>query len=418
MTLIITPAPPLEKDDIVRIRRFVIRLGKTMHEYGTPAHRLERLLVDTTELLGMKGAFLASPTSMSFVFWEPGSDEEFTHVARVNPGGIDLNRLVRTHQLAEQVLARKISVSEGLEQLQRIHAMPGPYPAWANFFAWGITSAAFAALCGTGSHDVISALLGGWLVFFLVCMASRSSRIEEMLEPVSALLIAFIASGVAALGITINVPVVVLAGIIAFIPGLSLTIGLRELAARELISGTARIMDAAMVMFKLYFGAVFGLALGGLFWAIDPHTAAPVPMSPWASYLAVLALSTSLLVIFKVRPKDAFWALLAGMIAYLGAAFGNHYFSADMGGLVGALIVGLYANSYARIKNRPSSIVLLPGIVLLVPGSKVFIGMNSLISGQDMLTNAASGSQVFLSFMAIIAGLIFANVLMPPTHRV
>ncbi len=413
----ITPTTKLEKEDIVRIRKFVIRLGKTMHEYGTPSHRLERLLVDTTELLGLKGAFLISPTAMSFVFWEPGADDEFTHIARMNPGGIDLNRLARTHQLAEKVLAGQVSVVEGLEQLNRIHALPDPYPFSVSFIAWGLTSAAFAALCGTGSSDIIAALLGGWLVFVLVWMASRSPRIEEMLEPMSALLIAFIASGVAAAGIAINVPVVVLAGIIAFIPGLSLTLGLRELAARDLMSGTARIMDAVMVMFKLYFGAAFGLALGGLLWAIEPHTAAPVPMAPWANYLAVMALSASLLVIFKLRYKDTFWALLAGVIAYWGAAFGNHYFSAGMGGLVGALIVGLYANAYARIKNRPSSIVLLPGIVLLVPGSKVFIGMNSLISGQDMLTNAASGSQVFLSFMAIIAGLIFANVLVPPTHR-
>ena len=58
----------------------------------------------------------------------------------------------------------------------------------------------------------------------------------------------------------------IISAIIAFIPGLSFTLGLAELAARNLMSGTARIMDAIMILFKLYFGAVLGIALGKLLW--------------------------------------------------------------------------------------------------------------------------------------------------------
>jgi uncharacterized membrane protein YjjP (DUF1212 family) len=407
----------MTKTEIIRVRRFVIKLGKTMHEYGTPTHRLENVLVETTRQLGLQGSFLVSPTAMNFVFWEPGSDEEFTHIARVNPGGIDLSRLAHTHNLAEQVLAGTVSLDEGLEQLSMIRSMPDPYPRWLEFIAWGTTSAGFAALCGVGLYDIAASLLSGWLVFGLVTLAARSLRVEEMLEPLSALLIALLVSGVAALGLKLNVPIIVLSGIIAFIPGLSLTTGLRELAARQLISGTARIMDSTMMLFKLYFGTLFGLAIGGLLWGTTEFTAEAVVQQSWVHYVAVLILSTSLLVIFKMRRRDILWGLLAGCIAYLGAEFGQHLFGDGLNGFIGALIVGLYANSFSRIKNVPSNLVLLPGIVLLVPGSKTYIGLNSLISGQNMLAGASSGAQVFLSFMAIIAGLIFANVILPPRQR-
>ena len=65
--------------------------------------------------------------------------------------------------------------------------------------------------------------------------------------------------------------------------------------------------------------------------------------------------------------------------------------------------------------NLPSSIVRLLGLVVLVPGSKVYIGLNSLVTGKQMLAVNDLGSQTFLIFMSLVAGLIFSNVALP--HR-
>lgn len=403
-------------DDTKRTRRFIISLGKTMHEYGTSSYRLERLLTETTHLLGLNGTFLITPTSMNFIFWEDDSEGETTHIARVAPGGIDLNRLSLTHTLTEQVLNREVSLDEGIESLHKIRSSPDLYPKKLEFLTWGISSASFAALCGTSYIDTLAAMVAGFLVYLLIYASTKIKRIEDMLEPISALLIGFLASGAAAAGLQINAAIVILAGVIVFIPGLSLTLGLHELAARDLISGTARIMDSIMTLFKLYFGAAFGLALGTLLWHITPHVVVP-SMPNWVSYVAVLILSTSLLVMFKIRRTDAIWALLAGFIAYTSTEVGNYLFGAELGALLGAMVVGVYANAYARIRNTPSNIVLLPGIVLLVPGSKAYMGLSSLVSGQEILSNSAGGGQIFLTFMALIAGLMFSNVILPPQHR-
>ena len=405
-----------DPDDIKRTRRFIIRLGKTMHEYGTSSYRLENLLTETTHLLGLNGTFLLTPTTMNFVFWQDGSEDEITHIARVSPGGTDLNRLSLTHALTEQVLNGEVSLDEGIEALAIIRASPDLYPKKIEFLAWGVASASFAALCGTGSMDILAAMIAGFLVYLLVLSAKTIRRIEEMLEPMAAMLIGFLASGAAAAGLHVNAAIVIIAGVITFIPGLSLTLGLRELAARDLVSGTARIMDSIMTLFKLYFGAAFGLALGTLIWNISPHVAVP-SMPAWVHYFAAFSLSTSLLIIFKIGNNDAFWGLLAGIIAYLAAELGNHLFGAELGALLGAMVVGVYANSYARIRNTPSHVVLLPGIVLLVPGSKAYMGLSSLVTGQEILSNSASGGQIFLTFMALIAGLMFANVILPPRQR-
>ena len=93
---------------------------------------------------------------------------------------------------------------------------------------------------------------------------------------------------------------------------------------------------------------------------------------------------------------------------------GGIYLGESIGIFVGALAVGIYSNLYARWMKAPVSIALLQGIVILVPGSKTYIGLNTLISGETMLNQAHLGPQIFLIFMSLIAGLIFANVVVPP----
>jgi uncharacterized membrane protein YjjB (DUF3815 family) len=96
---------------------------------------------------------------------------------------------------------------------------------------------------------------------------------------------------------------------------------------------------------------------------------------------------------------------------------GNRYFGVDLGSFFGAMVVGIYANAYARINNTPSHVVLLTGVVLLVPGSKAYMELSSVVIGQEILSNSLSGAQVFLSFISIVAGLIFANAVIPPKYR-
>lgn len=406
----------MEKLELIRLRRFIIKLGTSLHAYGAPAHRLENLLEEVTAALDIEGTFLVTPTTMHFLFREKNADDEYSHIERVQPNLLDLNRLAHTHKLVDAVLAKRLNITQAYTQLEQIKTIPDPYPRWLVLLAWAVLSASFALVCGAKLNELMMAGLAGCFAYELAVLAERSKRLEEMLEPLSALLIAFLSSGIAALGLNFNLPLVILAGVIAYIPGLVMTIGLRELAARHILSGTARIMDAGMMVFKLYFGAVFGLALAALWW-----TTPQVPLQPaldnWLNYLAVLGLSISLLIIFKISWQDAPWGLASGLIAYASTSLGAKFFEPSLAGLIGALVVGIYANAYSVLKNRPTSIVLLPGIVLLVPGSKMYIGLNNFVTGESIIANTVNGAQVFLAFMAIVAGLMFANMVLPPKRR-
>lgn len=400
-------------------RRFLIRLAKTLHQCGTPAYQLEAHLIKISDTLELGGSFLISPTTITCVFWPKGDREnqEHTYITRVQPGDLDLALLARTDQLVEELCSGKRDLDHALIRLEEITHKPHPYPSWMILLAFGLASAAFSLLMGTSWVDVGASYVLGIMVYFLVYWAESYPRIQAALEPLSAILAAFFVTGISHITPSMNNSLVVLASIIVFIPGLALTVGLSELAARDLISGTARVMDALMVLFKLYFGAVLGFAIGDACWgnlvpAINSEQAIPLPS--WSSWLAVLILSFCLMVIFKIRLKDALWGVSAGFLAHATNMLASAYFGIALGTFFAALMIGIYANLYARWRKAPAAIVLLQGIVILVPGSKIYMGLNSAISGQEIIHIDQVSSQAFLILMSLVAGLIFANIIVDP----
>lgn len=398
-------------------RKFLIRLAKTLHQCGTPAYQLEAHLIKISNALELGGSFLISPTAITCVFWPKGERDiqEHSYVARVQPGDLDLGLLARTDELVEELCSGQRNLDDALIRLEEITHKPHPYPQWMIFIAFGLASAAFSMLMGTSWADVFASCLLGLGIYGLVFWAERSQRILSALEPLAAMTAAFCASAISFLEPSINMPLVVLASIIVFIPGLALTVGLSELAARDLVSGTARVMDALMVLFKLYFGAFLGFAIADVLWGNVAQESA-IALPQWTGWLAVLVLSFCLMVMFKIRLKDTPWGIAAGFLAHGVSIFASEYFGIALGTFFAALFLGIYANLYARWLKTPAAIVLLQGIVILVPGSKIYMGLNTIIAGQEIVHIEQIGSQSFLILMSLVAGLIFANIVVNPKH--
>ena len=83
------------------------------------------------------------------------------------------------------------------------------------------------------------------------------------------------------------------------------------------------------------------------------------------------------------------------------------------GNLVGTIIALVVANLWARKTGRPSSIVLIPAIVLLVSGSIGFRGLVAMAGG-DFLLGAGQFLQMFVVAMTIFAGIVVGHTIVRP----
>ena len=88
-------------------------------------------------------------------------------------------------------------------------------------------------------------------------------------------------------------------------------------------------------------------------------------------------------------------------------------FGAELGAFLGAMLVAAASNLFARYKKRPAAITLLPGIVILGPGSIGFGSVAKLME-KDIVSGVQTAFTMILIAVALAMGVLMANVLVPP----
>mgnify|MGYP001452105908 CR=1 FL=1 len=394
-------------------RRFISRLISDLHQYGTSTHALEGMVEEVAAFFYLEVALIATPTSVNFTLRSYDKEYEYTNCLRLLPKSPNLGSLADVHTTIRQVVQYKLTLKEANYALDEINISEHRYSLWIRALAFAAAGAGFAMLTKSTLADVVCSAALGVIVFLVSWVAEHQNRIADMFEPLITLSASLIASFIQSLGLfALNVELVVLSSVIIFIPGLSLTVGFNELAKRHLVSGTAKVMDAMMSMFKLYFGGFLGLAISQHLWSVADAPLSPV-LPEWTVWFAVAILCGALVVVFNNRLRDAFFAILAGFIAYGVNVLVSMYFDNLLGVFAGAFALGLYCNAFSWFANAPASLLVLHGLVVLVPGSKIFIALDNLITTDEILHVDQLGSQTFLIIMSLIAGFIFSNVCLP-----
>ena len=394
--------------------RFVVRLGRALHQCGTTSQRIERHLTNVTRMLGLNGNFLITPTTFTSAFWVDDELDQFIHIERVEPAENNFGRLWEIDRLVEGIADKRISFSDGVEQLEQIITAPWNYSHVANAFSWALIGGSFAALLSANPQDCITGALLALVLYVIDRLGLRHANWKPVVTILAPFVSGVLACAVAASGISINVPFVILSSIIIFIPGLALTVALTEISARHLISGSSRLVDAMMLLLKLFFGALGGMAVGKFMFGADATGVLWLPLLPdWRIWPAIAGLSLGLGIAFNIPQRKMLWGLLSGAIAFISARTGEGWFGMYAGMFMGALTVGLFSNLYSRVTRGPGSILMMQGIVLLVPGSRTYMILNHWVSGETILPGASGANQAMMVFIALVAGLLFSNALAP-----
>lgn len=393
---------------------FVLALASGLHRYGLPSDRLESLMTSLCARLGLEARFFAAPTALFVSFGAPA--ELRTSMIRVNPGEIDLGRLAELDSLSRDVAQGRLSVTAGALALDRLLARRPPFGPLVNVVCWGIAAGAFARLFGGGATEVVVASLISASIGVMSELARFIPNLAGVLEPMAGLF-ASLTCVIAARHLDgLAVEATTVAGIIVLLPGLTLTTALTELATRNLISGTSRLLAAAITFLSLAFGVALGGRLGLLLAPGPAHWAVPEPAS-WTSVPALVAGLVALSVLFRARRRDVGWILAAGAVAYFGARLGGDYFGPQLGAFVGALALGCGSNLVARFLDRPALVTVVPGLMMLVPGSLGFRSLESLLAN-DVVTGIANAFSMVLVAVAIVAGLLLANAVVPSGREI
>lgn len=124
------------------------------------------------------------------------------------------------------------------------------------------------------------------------------------------------------------------------------------------------------------------------------------------SLFATLAFS----VIFRVPVKKIPACMLIGALGWLTYIIAVNYMSsAVFGCFAGACTVGLLSAIAAKLLKEASTVFVIPGILCLVPGYKIYATMAELLQ-EDFEGTARIGLETLLMAGAIAIGLLVMGV--------
>jgi uncharacterized membrane protein YjjP (DUF1212 family) len=359
--------------------------------------------------LGLEAQFFSTPTSIMASFGP--QDDQRTFMIRVEPGESDLGKLAGVDLVTREVLNRQITPDEGSARIVQIEAALPRYGPATRTIAFGIVSGGAARFLGGGWHEIVASAAIGLVIGALALMTKRHAALDRVFEPLAAFIASLLAAAIATTGFPVSVFLVTLSGVIVLIPGLMLTTAMTELSTRHLASGTARFMGALVLLLGIAFGIALGAKTASL--AIGAPASVTVANLPeWTLLLSLLISPLGFAVLLKAEKSDIPWIMLAGIVAFGGARVGSNAFGPELGAFVGGLVTGIGSNWYARLTNRPAQITLVPGLLLLVPGS---VGLSSLASllDRNVTVGVESAFRMVLIAVSLVAGILIANVISP-----
>jgi len=171
--------------------------------------------------------------------------------------------------------------------------------------------------------------------------------------------------------------------------------------------------------FTVFLAITFGVAVGrqivkalvGL-----PPPGAVVALPEWTLWAAVLVTPIAVTVLLQGRARDMPWITLASIVGFFGGHAGAALLGPALGGCIGALTVGLSAHAYERFLRRPALVPLVPGVLLLVPGSTGFRSL-ALLVDQQVVIGIDAAFATLLTAASLVAGLLMAEMIADVSAR-
>lgn len=390
----------------------IVELSAALHTYGVAAHDLEESMTETAAALGLTANFFATPTSIFVSFGR--FPNQHTTLLRVRPGDVNLEKLEELYELNRNILSDAISAAEGLQRVRTILSKPTRYGAGMTLAAFALATSTASIFFGGGWEELMASLVIGTLIGLLAWLTSGHSAAQPLFLPAASLLASVISTILGIVSSDITSGIVTVSSLIILIPGLSLTIAMNELATQNLASGTARIAGSLSQLLIIGFGVALGRSLVSLI--ADPVSNPPGDSLPIGVVVtSLVCASIAFTVLFQAPPRDFVWIALAGFIAFFSSQYSVKLLGPLAGPSLAAAILGCLSNLLSRWRSQPVSVTLVPGLLLLVPGSLGFRSISALLDKQ-LINSFESAFTMVLVAASIVAGVLFANLVVRPAR--
>jgi uncharacterized membrane protein YjjP (DUF1212 family) len=376
-----------------------LRIGESMLALGASAADVTATVLRAAAAYGLVSCQVDVTFTSLTVSYDRQNAVPLTAMRIVRTRRMDYTRLQGITDVARAVGSGGLEIEEAHRRLDRVLSAPPTYRRVVEALGWSGVAGSLGFLLG-----------GGWLVALIAALTTASvERLMRMLDRRGLPLFfqqvagAALATGVAVLlvawDVDVNSSLVVAAGIVVLLAGLSL-VG----AAEDAISGFPVTAAArAFEVVTLTAGIVVGIA-----GVLDLAQRAQLPLEVVDASASTVPFAVGLAASTGIA---GFWALASharpravGLAATAGALAWTTFWAASglgsgpaVASAVAAVVIGLCGELVTERLRIPPLLVAVCGIVPLLPGLAVYEGLFAIVVGADI----QGGSQALVGALAI-----------------
>ncbi|KAJ7276538.1 hypothetical protein B0H12DRAFT_1005255 [Mycena haematopus] len=248
---------------------FLLKLARALMTFGAPSHRIESQLIAAARILEVEAEFIHLPGVIicSFGDQELGCSE--THFIKCG-GRLSLGALHSVHVTYRSVVHDEISAKTASEKLEDLLNAAPVYSILNRCILAFFLSALICPLAFGGSLiDMWIAGAGAFILSVLqLCAATKSAIYANVFEITIAIFVSFTARGLSSIRSQIFCYTAISSGgIIGILPGYLILSSSLELASKNIVCGSVKMVYA--LIYTLFLG--FGLQIGSDFYLLlDP----------------------------------------------------------------------------------------------------------------------------------------------------
>lgn len=382
--------------------------GEIMMKSGAEIYRVEDTIVRICKACKIPYVECFATTTGIFLSLDGGDEDGdmFTFIKRIQYTHIDLAKISKINEFSRVFTTTDLSVTDGLKELRLIDKMK-PYHPLLNVLGAMLIGAFLCPGFGGSPFDMAVAAAVSGCIYILSNLVDKLQFIDFVVVLISCALCSFLSLSLYSAGLPIGVSPVIIASITIFLPGVSITNAARDILSGDMLSGTARFVDAVVTAI----GIAGGIGLVMKLWIVINgsinFTASYYYPTALMFLFAVLG-TLGFCILFNVPRKHL---ILVSLIGGIGLSVKQLVLVLDYDRLVacflGACVVAILAEFGSRAGKDATTLFILPGIVPLVPGSILYAAMRSLLDS-DLSKAAEYGAQTLLYAGAIALALVLA----------
>lgn len=237
-------------------------VGEQMLISGAEVHRVEESICRMCNAFGFVRTDVFIITSSMVVTVYDKDNTPYTQTRRITGSTTDIEKIHHLNALSRKICAQPMTEEEIRADLAKAVSCK-TYPFWVELLCYAVIAGAFTLFFGgTWTETLISLLVGG-IVRLGIALWERAIPSKIFSKFFSAAVATALAYFSVKMGWICQVDKIIIGNIMTLIPGIGLTVALRDLFTGDSIAGLLRTIEAILTALAIAAGYFLVAALGG-----------------------------------------------------------------------------------------------------------------------------------------------------------